>query len=270
MKTKIKYLTLIFLFLRINSSAQDLIIFTPETSRFIPSNDTVLVFTPIVEDKIPLLIMLHGYSGNYNQWNELIDLKKYSDNFRMIIACPDGLYASWYVNSPVADNVKMENFVIQTLLPTLKQNYNIDTSLIFITGLSMGGHGAISLLLKYPTTFKAAGSTSGILDIRPFHSKWEMEKVFGSYTDYPENWDKNSSIKLLESFSDKNTRMIIDCGTDDFAYDVNISFVKKCKDLNIPLRFISAPGNHRRSYWSESIKDHFIFFDKIANEKENR
>jgi len=270
MNAEIKYLFLFFLLWGVNNTAQDIIVFTPEKSHFIPSNDTVLVFAPVSENKVPLLIMLHGYSGDYNQWNRLIDLKQYSENYKLIIACPDGLFDSWYVNSSIVDNICMEDFIIKTLLPELSQSYNVDTSLIFITGLSMGGHGAISLLLKYSNIFKAAGSTSGILDLRPFPAKWGMEKVLGSYSASSENWDKNSSIKLLESFDDKNLRLIIDCGTEDFAYDVNVSFMKKCKELRIPLRFISAPGSHTRNYWSESIKDHFNFFDKIAKGKNRR
>jgi S-formylglutathione hydrolase FrmB len=35
----------------------------------------------------------------------------------------------------------------------------------FITGLSMGGHGAMYLSAKHPELFSAAGSMSGVADM---------------------------------------------------------------------------------------------------------
>ncbi len=270
MLVKIKYLFLFVFIFDINISAQDLLVFTPKQSPYLPVNDSVLVYIPGEESKMPLLIMLNGWSGNYQQWGGLIDLQQYSENFNFLIACPDGLYDSWYVNSTEIQNQQMENFIVKTLLPELEKKYSIDTSLIFITGLSMGGHGAILMMLKHPEIFAAAGSTSGILDISAFPSNWAIEKVLGSYSASPQNWDKNNCTKLLEKFTDKKLRMIVDCGTEDFASKVNKNFAGKCAELNIPLKFIEQPGTHSKNYWSNSIDEHFWFFYNIVKELRDR
>ena len=48
-----------------------------------------------------------------------------------------------------------------------------------ITGLSMGGHGALWLAIRHQDVFGAAGSTSGGLDIRPFPDNWDMKEQIG-------------------------------------------------------------------------------------------
>ena len=52
-------------------------------------------------ENYPLLFMLHGHSGDYTQWSEIVDLQKYTNKYSFIIVCPDGNYDSWYIDSPI-------------------------------------------------------------------------------------------------------------------------------------------------------------------------
>ena len=107
----------------------------------------------------------------------------------------------------------------------------------------MGGHGAIYLFLHHPDFFKSVGSTSGILDITAFPENWSLPKVFGSYTLHQKTWQKNSDIYLLKSLKDKKKQIIVDCGTEDFAFKVNEAFNDSCIALGIPIKFIKRPGS---------------------------
>ncbi|MCU7495533.1 MAG: esterase family protein [Ignavibacteria bacterium] len=248
--------------------SQDLLI---KDSPNIPHADTSLVFLPGGYDEAksyPLLIMLHGWSGNYKQWDEVTGgLKKYADKYQFIIVCPDGFYDSWYVDSPVKLKSQFETFFTKELLPEVESKYRVDRSNIFITGLSMGGHGAMMMLLKHPDTFKSAGSTSGILDITEFPDRWSMLNALGRFTEKPENWKKNSDIFLLDKIKGLNKEVIFDCGTEDFAYNVNKRFNEKCLSLKIKATFISQPGNHSKQYWNKSIENHFRFFKALSENK---
>lgn len=237
-------------------------------SEYIPTADTILVFTPNnykKEKKYPLVILLHGWSGNYNQWNSISNLQMYADAYNFIIACPDGFYDSWYLNNPLKKNVQWEDFFKKDFIPHLKSNFSLDTNNFFITGLSMGGHGAITLFLKNKDLFKSAGSTSGILDLTFFPERWSIKEGIGSIINFPKIWNNNSAFYLLDSLKNFNKQLIIDCGTEDFAYEVNLNFVKKCYDLGISTKFISIPGEHSGEHWKKMIAKHFEFFNNQIN-----
>jgi putative tributyrin esterase len=239
-------------------------------SDYIPYTDTTLIFIPESydgEESFPLLFMLHGWSGNYEQWNSIIPLQEYADEYNFIIVCPDGFYDSWYVDSPINDSSQFETFLFEDLVPKLFTDFKIDTNNIFITGLSMGGHGAVTLHLKYPNFFKASASTSGILDLTHFPEKWGMKNIFGDIHNNYDTWIEHSAYYLLKDDC-KNIRLHIDCGTEDFAYEVNKNFSDRAQKLDINLKFVSGPGNHSHEYWKSSIPAHFIFFKEMVNKKD--
>jgi putative tributyrin esterase len=143
-------LSFIALFLLISGSllAQDELIYQ---SKNLPKPDTTWVFKPKNYNdtqKLPIIFLLHGYSGNYKQWNNIMDAQKYADEYGFIIVCPDGLFDSWYLNSPVKKNSQYESFFFDELYPDIKSKYKVDEKYIFISGLSMGGHGALNLFIK--------------------------------------------------------------------------------------------------------------------------
>jgi putative tributyrin esterase len=211
-------------------------------------------------EKYPLLFMLHGHSGDYKQWSEIIDLKYYANKYRFIIVCPDGHYDSWYVDSPILKENQFESYFFNDLVPEIFNNYGIDSNNIFITGLSMGGHGAINLFLNHPQFFKSAGSTSGILDLLPFPDNWEIKNILGDQEKYRDNWIKHSAIYNLDKIKNIDKKFIVDCGIEDFAYDVNRRFRDSCRGKDLKLRFIQTAGDHSGYYWSKSIVKHFEFF----------
>ena len=65
-------------------------------AKYIPYPDTTLIILPAdyetVRMEYPLVVLLHGWSGNYNQWNENVNLQEYADQYNFILVCPDGFY----------------------------------------------------------------------------------------------------------------------------------------------------------------------------------
>ena len=110
----------------------------------------------------PLVFMLHGYSENYEQWSKTTDLKKLATDYQMILVCPEG-FVNYYLNSPNLKTFQYEDFFFKELVPKIEEKYNIDNKNIFITGLSMGGYGALSLFINHSDFFNTAASTSGAL-----------------------------------------------------------------------------------------------------------
>lgn len=242
-------------------------------SKNLPQADTIWVFTPkkiSKKAKIPAVILLHGYSGNYKQWNSIMDAQKYADDYGFILICPDGLYKSWYMNSPAKADWQYENFFFEELLPKMKAEFPVDTNKIFITGLSMGGHGALWLFLKNPNQFLSAGSTSGGVNLRDAIGKFGVPELLGNPEKDSDIWLQYSVINQIEKLAGSKKSIIFDCGSSDFFYQSNNALKQKCDSLKINATYISQPGTHNAAYWKKSIKQQFDFFAKqiIPNEPE--
>ena len=89
---------------------------------------------------------------------------------------------------------------------------NSDRSQRGITGLSMGGHGAMYLAIRHQDVFSAVGSTAGGVDIRPFPNNWEMANRLGSYADNPEKWNQHTVMELTHLIQPKSLEIFVDCG----------------------------------------------------------
>ena len=83
--------------------------------------------------RLPVIYLLHGYSGNYAQWPATApQLSKEADDLGILFVSPDGGYDSWYFDSPVDSSVRYETFMTKELIPYIDAHYptvaNRDTS----------------------------------------------------------------------------------------------------------------------------------------------
>ncbi len=244
--------------------AQDLIVYN---STNLPKPDSTYVFMPQgknKEDKLPLIFLLHGYSGNYKQWDSIMDAQRYANEYGFIVVCPDGLYNSWYINSPIKKDSQFEQFFINELWPDIMQKYTPDLNNIFITGLSMGGHGALSIFLNHHEKFKSAGSTSGAVDLTTLGSKYGIETLLGANASSA-LLSEYSVTQKMKKLSGSEKQIIFDCGTQDQFYKMNNDLKELCDYLNIKATYISQPGGHNRAYWTKSIRQQFNFFKTLIN-----
>lgn len=215
-------------------------------------------------DSLPVVYLLHGYSGNYADWvNNAPDIKEMADRYGLIIVCPDGGFGSWYWDSPMDGNFCYETFVATELVTWVDAQYKTipNRNGRAITGLSMGGHGALYLAMRHLDVYGAAGSTAGGVDIRPFPLNWDMAKRLGTYAEYPERWEDHTVINLLHRLTPNALALVIDCGTSDFFYGVNEQLHRKLLDRNIPHTYITGPGAHNWDYWRQSIPYQLLYFN---------
>ena len=242
--------------------------------------DTVEVFSPSMNIKVknvvilpdnydnktnlPVLYLLHGYGGNHKSWIQIKpQLPQLATQYGIIIVCPDGKN-SWYWDSPVNSKIKYETYVSKELTAYIDQNYKTkkDRSGRAITGFSMGGHGGLWLGIRHQNIFGACGSMSGGVDIRPFPDNWEMKNALGNYHENNERWDNHTVINQLHLIK-PGLAIIIDCGTDDFFYDVNENLHRKLIYNNVKHNYISRPGEHNGQYWSNSLEYQVLFFSNF-------
>ena len=241
--------------------------------------DTVLTYSPGMKKSIkavvvtpdsydnsrrfPVFYLLHGYSGNSKSWvNDMSSTISLADRHQFVIVCPDGGFSSWFFDSPADSAQRYETYISKELINWVDKNYKTIAGREgrAISGLSMGGHGGLYLGFRHQDVFGACGSMSGGVDIRPFPNNWDISKRLGKQSEHPENWEKNSVINQLYLLTPNSIKIILDCGTEDFFYDVNIRLHNELKYRNIPHDFISRPGGHDREYWENAVKYQALFF----------
>ncbi len=243
--------------------------------------DTISVFSPKMKKEVksvvivpenyserkhyPVVYLLHGYSDNYAKWVKTVpSIKTLATEHQMILVCPDGGFSSWYFDSPIDSTYQYESYITKDLLTYVDAHYATiaDRSARAITGLSMGGHGALYLAIRNKNLFAHAGSMSGGVDLRFSTKKYDIAKRIGSVETNPQEWDNRSVVNMVGDLKNKELDMIIDCGVDDFFYQINAALHRRLMSLGIDHDYTERPGAHNWEYWTNSIQYQLLYFDR--------
>jgi putative tributyrin esterase len=205
--------------------------------------------------RYPLLVLLHGRDGDYQDWATYTRMARYAARYEMVIAFPDG-GNGWYTNA--ADgSARYEDDLIQDFLPHLQETLPILPSgqNWAIGGLSMGGYGALKLALKYPRLFSLAVSHSGSLE-KP-HTP-EAHPIFGDpQADAP--FRKSESVFALAELAlcrwpTERPRLYLDCGLKDELLAGNRRFKDHLTFIGYPHQYREMEGYHTWPYWDRAFK----------------
>ena len=167
----------------------------------------------------PVVYLLHGYDGDEKNWlSRKPNLPEIADEKNIIIVCPDGKN-SWYLDSPLKKDSQYETFISRELVDYIDKHYPTipDRKHRAITGLSMGGHGALYNAFKNKDIFGAVGSMSGAVDIKQRGTNYGLIYLLSSMANgNTGNWGDHSVIVQVANLKNKDLAIIIDCGVDDF------------------------------------------------------
>ena len=215
----------------------------------------------------PTLYLLHGAFGCYSDWSERASLDSLANIYDVIIVCPDG-QDSWYFDSPVDPKMQFETYVSKELVEYIDSHYRTipNRYMRAITGLSMGGHGALFLAWRHPDVFWSCGSMSGNMDIMPYPDKWHIKDRLGEQAENPQRWREHTVCNLVEQLKNCPLKpaqnIIIDDGLNDIFIKNNIALHDKLVEAGIEHDFIVRPGRHSWDYWVNSLDYHMMFFQK--------
>lgn len=211
----------------------------------------------------PVVYLLHGYSGNERDWlKNKTNLPEIVDEKNIIIVCPDGKN-SWYLDSPLKKDNQYETFISFELVDYIDKHYPTipDRSRRAITGLSMGGHGALYNAFKHKDIFGAVGSMSGAIDVNTGGKNYGLTSLLPSMANgNTGNWSEYSVIKQINQLKKNDLAILIDCGIDDFCFPYNETIHKALVEKGIEHDYIIRPGKHSWIYWTNSIDYHLLFF----------
>jgi len=227
------------------------------------------------EKNYPVVYLLHGAGGNFSNWHTSVKksglLPDLANQYEMLIVTPEVGPFSYYYDSPLMDTVRYSSYIVIDLIKEIDENYRTIASREgrAITGLSMGGHGAIMLSAENPDLFYAAGSMSGVMNIDT--DQWDIDEerkelrkeqqleMLGKIN-YKAPFSSYTAVGLIGKMKQNDVRMIIDCGTKDFLLKTNRQMHQLLLAAGVPHDYIERPGAHNWEYWTEAIPYHFLFF----------
>jgi len=216
-------------------------------------------------ESYPVLYLLAAYGTDHTTWVNpgILEL---SDKYNIIFVGVDGGHSSWYFDSPIDSAMKYETYVAKELISFIDATFNTIKSRKgrAIMGASMGGHGALYLVMRHQNIFGAAGSMSGVIDIRQFPTGYDLAKRLGDKALFPENWEKNTVLAQLYLCKKDNLAFIIDCGVNDPQISSNRELHDMMLYFRIDHDYIERPGGHNVAYWMNSFPYQILFFNNFS------
>lgn len=224
------------------------------------------------DHKYPVLYLLHGATGSYIDWTEKTTFTELLDGRDMIVVTPDGGEFGWYLDSKIKPENQFDSAISRDLIADVEKRFPVRTDRggRGIAGLSMGGHGAITLAAKHPDLYASASSMSGILDIVAHPKSWQLPEILGEQPGALPEWKRSSAYYLVDNFTTGNVALLFDIGTEDQTGAVknSRSLHERLDELGVMHIYREFPGKHDWEYWGGHIGEHLDFhgeqFDKAA------
>jgi len=230
----------------------------------------ICLFVPPMEGlkDIPLVILLHGVYGSAWEWSqkagvhitawEMIQKKELEP---MVIAMPsDGLWGDGSGYLP-HNGLDFEKWIVEDVPKVVIDNVASvsEKSELYISGLSMGGFGALRLGIKYSDKFKAVSAHSSITELEQM--SLFVEESIKEYEQL--NKQEESVLELALDRKEHLPQLRFDCGTEDLLISQNRLLHDQLNKAQIAHEYEEFAGGHEWDYWQKHIKDSLLFFNKF-------
>jgi S-formylglutathione hydrolase FrmB len=226
----------------------------------------------------PILYELHGLGDNEQffvhsgLWNLVEDLWEAGKLKEFLIATPAG-GASFYINSRDG-KVRYEDFLLREFFPFIEKKYRVTPGRAkrAISGVSMGGYGALRLAFRHPQLFNSVSAHSAALieKLPAFVSAPQSPRaqVLGGVFGIPPDtafWNVNSPLELARSANLSGLKIYFDCGDqDDYGFDTGATALDKILTARkVPHEFHIYPGRHDPAYFAAHITASLAFHSRL-------
>jgi len=232
--------------------------------------------------RYPVLYFLHGLGQNeqtlFNTggWNLIEDLRQQHKIGDFLMVAPEGM-RSFYVNS--ADgSVRYSDFFLREFMPYIESKYRIRPGREgrAITGVSMGGYGALRFAFAHPELFSAVSAQSAALMTASAqeldaaeHSGAPIAKLLGTVFGQPvdvTHWKENSPFVLAKKNEARLRKLAIyfNCGQeDDYGFEKGAQALhQQLQAEGIRHQYHLYPGDHSLTYFLAHIGETMEFHSR--------
>ncbi len=233
------------------------------------------------DDRVPVLYWLSGLTCTDENFVAKAGAQQYAARHGVAIVAPDtsprgdgvpddpegaydfGLGAGFYVNAsqqPWAAHYQMYDYVVTELPALISANLPIDGARAGIFGHSMGGHGALTIALKNPDSYRSVSAFSPICS--PLNCPWG-EKALGNYIGHErEAWLQYDTVALVQA-AQQHLPILVDQGeADDFLQEqLNTPMLlQAAARAEYPMTVRMQPGyDHSYFFIASFIGEHIAF-----------
>lgn len=232
--------------------------------------------------RYPVLYFLHGLGDNeqtlFNSggWTLLDDLRRQHKIGDFLIVAPEGR-RSFYINS--ADgSVRYNDFFLREFIPHIEANYRIRTGREgrAVSGVSMGGYGALRFAFAHPEMFSAVSAQSAaLMTASPkeldtaAHAGAPLARVlaavFGSPIDVS-HWDDNNPLVLAKRNAGGIHKLAIyfNCGQDDnYGFEEGAAALHQIlQKEGVKHEYHPYPGDHSLAYFLSHFSEVMEFHSR--------
>lgn len=233
--------------------------------------------------RYPVLYFLHGLGDNEQTlfrtggWTLIEDLRQQKQISDFLVVAPEGK-SSFYINS--ADGrVRYSDFFLREFIPYIESHYSIrrERSARAISGISMGGYGALRFAFAHPEMFSSVSAQSAaLITASPrnisdaVHSGSQLTGVLGTVFGTPidvHHWNQNSPFVLAKLHREQLAGLSIyfNCGDkDEFGFEKGAGELhRQLQAEGIKHEFHLYPGNHGAAYFLAHLGETLKFHSQV-------
>lgn len=192
------------------------------------------------------------------------------DELKLACVCPHG-GRCWWADRVCAEfdaRLTPERHLRDNVLPFFRERWNLPPRAVGLTGISMGGQGALRLAFKYPDVFPVVGAISAALD---YHDLYGQGMPLDELYDSREHCRQDTAILHVHpSKQPPHVLFVID--PDDAAwFRGNDRLHEKLGALGVAheIDFATRAGGHSWTYFDHRA-EHVLRFVAAGLEQESR
>jgi putative tributyrin esterase len=195
----------------------------------------------------PALLLLHGWSGDHAAWLHGTAMPRHLAQLPLIAIMPDGGNNHWCNQHPEG---RIEDFVMEDLLPSCEEFFAIRPGRWAIGGASMGGYGAVRLGLKHPNRFGAIIAHAG-----RYEDRASLDRTAPLLS--PEQRADADVFRWAREAVGRPDRptLRLDCGTDDVLLTQNRAFHAYLDEIGYTHAYAEYPGGHTEEYFDARFRE---------------
>ncbi|WDE98535.1 alpha/beta hydrolase-fold protein [Lentisphaera profundi] len=262
--------------IEISSDVPDGLKFLTVKSAHLKGRGDITLFEPQGDfsEPLPLVILLHGVYGSHWAWAFSGNAHKTAANMinsgeiePMVLVMPsDGLWGdgSSYTSHNERD---FEKWIVEDVVKAACEASPLvnEQSPKFISGLSMGGYGALRLGLRHPQIFTAISAHSAITCFSEMALFIEED-----LNSLHKSWDESEELDIISEFSKEgkiHPHLRFDCGLSDQLIEGNRLFHKQLNELKVAHTYEEFGGAHEWDYWQNHLPGTLKFFNQFCKIK---
>ncbi len=240
--------------------------------------------------RYPILYFLHGLGDSEKTlfdtsgWTLIDDLQQELKIGEFLIVAPEGK-SSFYINS--ADGkFPYSDFFLREFMPHIENEYRVRRQREYrgITGVSMGGYGALRFAFAYPQLFGSVSAQSAaLITATPAElngagkSGLPMTRVIANVFGNPiqlAHWRQNDPFLLAKKNQTglRGQAIYFNCGkSDEYNFEVGAKALdRQLTAEHVRHEFHLYPGDHSLDYFMEHIGETLEFHSHVFDNARKR